>query len=414
MAVLEKNWKNRQTIYITIDEAFLFQIINLQLLQKNGLKIYGFQNNMFTVKKIDFKHVNEFIKLSYKIYKNNYYWVPQLDSENKKLLSNKNPYWKHAKKQLFLAYDEKNNIIGRIAGIIDYNYIKFQETEIGYFGFFECVDNVEVAKLLFNAVREWLAENNLNKMMGPMNPSTNDEVGFLCEGFDSCPKLLMPYTHKYYLDLVQKCGLTKIKELYAYNIPVALDDRIPRLNKALKIVQKRNPNITLKPFDKKNFKEELEDVIEVYNSAWEKNWGFVPWTREEFENIAKDLVYLADPNIIMLAYDKDKIVGMLIAVPDYNYVFKKMNGKIFPFGIFKFLYYRRKIQDLRLMIMGVKKEYRHKGIEAYMALEALINSVKGGYKNCELSWILDDNIMTQRTAEMMGGTIYKKYAVYGN
>ena len=125
-------------------------------------------------------------------------------------------------------------------------------------------------------------------------------------------------------------------------------------------------------------------------------------------------MYLADPNIIMLAYDKDKIIGMLVAVPDYNYVFKKMNGKIFPFGIFKFLYYRSKIQDLRLMIMGVKKEYRHKGIEAYMALEALINSVKGGYKNCELSWILDDNIMTQRTAEMMGGTIYKKYAVYEN
>ncbi len=370
---------------------------------------------MFTVKKIDFKHVNEFIKLSYKVYKNNSYWVPQLDSENKKLLStSKNPYWKHAKKQLFLAYDEKNNIVGRIAGIIDYNYIKFQETEIGYFGFFECIDNVEVAKLLFEAVREWLAENNLNKMIGPMNPSTNDEVGFLYEGFDSCPKLLMPYTHKYYLDLVQKCGLKKIKELYAYNIPVALDDRMPRLNKALKIVQKRNPNITLKTFDRKNFKKELEDIIEVYNSAWEKNWGFVPWTREEFENIAKDLVYLADPNIIMLAYDKDKIIGMLVAVPDYNYVFKKMNGKIFPFGIFKFLYYRRKIQDLRLMIMGVKKEYRHKGIEAYMALEALINSVKGGYKNCELSWILDDNIMTQRTAEMMGGTIYKKYAVYEN
>ena len=138
--------------------------------------------------------------------------------------------------------------------------------------------------------------------------------------------------------MVQKCGLTKIKELYAYNIPVALDDRMPRLTKALKIVQKRNSNITLKTFDRSNFKKELEDIIEIYNSAWEKNWGFVPWTREEFEAIAKDLVNLADPNTIMLACDGDKTIGMLIAVPDYNYVFKKMNGKLFPLGIFKFLW----------------------------------------------------------------------------
>ncbi len=369
---------------------------------------------MFTVKKIEFKDIDKFIKLSYQIYKDNPYWVPQLDSENKKMLSDKNPYWQHAKRQLFLAYDESKNIVGRIAAIIDYNYIKFQETEVGFFGFFECIDNVEVAKLLFEEAKSWLEENKIYKMMGPMNPSTNDEVGFLYEGFDSEPKILMPYTHKYYLNLAEACGLKKIKELYAYNIPVALDDRMPRLTKALKIVQKRNPGITLKTFDKKNYKQILEDVIDVYNSAWEKNWGFVPWTREEFVSIADTLVDLADPNIIMLAYDGEKVIGMLIAVPDYNYVFKKMNGKLFPFGIFKFLYYKNKIKDLRLMIMGVKKQYRQKGIEAYMSLEALINSVKGGYKNCELSWILEDNIMTQRTAEMMGGSIYKRYAVYGN
>lgn len=367
---------------------------------------------MFTVKKIDFKQINDFIKLPYKIYKDNPYWIPQLNSENKKLLSNKNPYWEHAKKQLFLAYDNNGNIVGRIAAIIDYNYISFQQTEIGYFGFFECIDNVEVAKLLFDCVKQWLSENKIFKMMGPMNPSTNDEVGFLYEGFDSCPKILMPYTQKYYLSLAQQCGLTKIKELYAYNIPVALDDRNIRLEKAAKIVQKRNPTITIKCFNKKNFKKDLEDVIEVYNSAWEKNWGFVPWTRKEFETIAKDLINLADLNIVMLACDGDKTIGILIAIPDYNFVLKKMNGKLLPTGFLKFLYYKRKIKDLRLMIMGVKKEYRQKGIESLMFLESLKNSVKGGYQNCELSWILDDNIMTQRSAQMMNGSLYKKYAVY--
>jgi len=366
------------------------------------------------VKKINFNQINAFINFSYKIYKGDSFWVPPLNSEIKKILSDKNPFWQHSKKQLFLAYDNDGNIVGRIAGIIDFNYIDFQKNEIGFFGFFECVNDLEVAKQLFNAVKEWLLENKLQKMMGPMNPSTNDEVGFLYDGFNSSPRIMMPYTHQYYISLAEQSGLTKIKELYAYDIPVALDDRMVRLNKALSIVKKRNPSITVRTFNKKDFKKDLADVMEIYNSAWEKNWGFVPWTNEEFVSIAKDLVTLLDENIVMIAYEQEKPIGMLVAAPDYNFVFKKLNGKLFPFGIFKFLYYRKKIKALRLMIMGVKKEYRKKGVEAYMSIEALQNAVKCGYKECELSWILDDNIMTQRTAEMMTGTLYKRYAVYGN
>ena len=335
-------------------------------------------------------------------------------SEIKKILSDKNPFWQHSKRQLFLAYDDNGIVVGRIAGIIDYNYIDFQKKDIGFFGFFESIDDLEVAQKLFDAVKDWLSENNLNKMMGPMNPSTNDEVGFLYEGFDSVPRIMMPYTHQYYISLAEKSGLIKIKELYAYDIPVALDERMVRLNKALNIVKKRNPNITVKNFNKNNFRKDLADVMEIYNSAWEKNWGFVPWTNDEFISIANDLVNLLDENIVMIAYENENPIGMLVAAPDYNFVFKKMKGRLFPLGILKFLYYRKKIKALRLMIMGVKKEYRKKGVEAYMSIEALKNAVKCGYKECELSWILDDNIMTQRTAEMMTGTLYKRYAVYGN
>ncbi len=369
---------------------------------------------MFTICEITNGKIDEFLKCPYEIYKGNPYWIPQLDRDMKMILSDKNPFWQHAKKALFLAYDDKGKPAGRIAAVIDYNYIKFQENEIGFFGFFECINNAEAAKQLFECAREFLAKNNIKKMMGPMNPSTNDEVGFLYEGFDSPAKIMMPYTHDYYIELAEKSGLKKIKELYAYEIPVALDGRMERLNKALNIVKKRNPTITLKTFEKKNFKKDLADVREIYNQAWEKNWGFVPWTDEEFEAIAKNLVGLVDEKIIILAYDGQKPAGMLIAIPDYNEVLKKLNGKLLPFGIFKFLYYKNKIKDLRLMIMGVKKEYRNKGIEAYMAGEALKNSVLGGYRNCELSWILDDNIMTQRTAEMMSGRLYKRYAVYSD
>lgn len=369
---------------------------------------------MFTIKEIKDNQIDEFIKCPYEIYKDNPFWVPQLDRDVKNILSDKNPFWQHAKRALFLAYDNNGKVIGRIAGIIDYNYIKFQENEIGFFGFFESINNVEVAKQLFDSVKHYLEKNNLHKMMGPMNPSTNDEVGFLYEGFDSSPRIMMPYTHKYYINLAEQAGLKKIKELYAYEIPVALDDRTVRLNKALNIVKKRNPTIIIRTFNKKNFKKDLSDVMEIYNSAWEKNWGFVPWTNEEFETIADSLVGLLDENIVMMAYDGQNPVGMLIAIPDYNFILKKLNGKLFPLGFLKFLYFKNKVKDLRLMIMGVKKEYRNKGIEAYMSGEALKNSVKSGYHVCELSWILDDNIMTQRTAEMMSGRLYKRYAVYSN
>jgi hypothetical protein len=369
---------------------------------------------MFTIKEIKNDKIDKFIKCPYEIYKGNPYWIPQLDRDMKMILSDKNPFWQHAKRALFLAYDDNKKIVGRIAGIIDYNYIEFQENEIGFFGFFECVNNVEAAKRLFACVENFLAENNIKKMMGPMNPSTNDEVGFLYEGFDSPARIMMPYTHKYYIDLAEQAGLKKIKELYAYEIPVALDDRMVRLNKALNIVKKRNPTITIRTFSKKNYKKDLADVMEIYNSAWEKNWGFVPWTNEEFETIADSLVGLLDEKIVMMAYDGENPAGMLIAIPDYNYILKKLNGKLFPFGFLKFLYFKNKVKDLRLMIMGVKKEYRNKGIEAYMAGEALKNSVSAGYENCELSWILDDNVMTQRTAEMMSGRLYKRYAVYSN
>ncbi len=199
-----------------------------------------------TVKKISCDKIDAFIKFPRKIYKDSPFWVPPLNSEVKKILSDKNPFWNHAKKQLFLAYDDNETVVGRIAGIIDYNYINFQKNEVGFFGFFESVNDLETAQKLFDCVKQWLAENNLLKMMGPMNPSTNDEVGFLYEGFDSSPRIMMPYTHKYYISLAEESGLKKIKQLYAYDIPVALDGRMERLNKALQIVKKRNPKILRK------------------------------------------------------------------------------------------------------------------------------------------------------------------------
>jgi hypothetical protein len=361
------------------------------------------------------KQFKQFIRFPRKIYAKISPWVQPLISDSIEILSeDKNPFWMHAKRQLFLAYDADNNVIGRIAAIVDYNYISFQNDRCGFFGFFECVNNVETAKGLFLAVEDWLKEQNITKMIGPMNPSTNDECGFLLEGFNLAPSLAMPYTPEYYLKLVEQSGFTKIKELYAYDMDVTEDSRVERLERVVAMAKKKLPMLKVRNMRKDSYEEDLKAAISIYNSAWEKNWGFVPWSDKEFAAIALKLKILIDHEMIIIATIEDVPVGMLIALPDYNQVLRKLDGKLFPLGILKFLYYRKKIDSLRLMVMGVIKEYRHKGIEAIMYERGLKNALRLGYKHCELSWVLDDNIMTQRTAEMMNGKLYKKYAIYGN
>ncbi|MDR1511505.1 MAG: hypothetical protein LBS15_01820 [Endomicrobium sp.] len=362
------------------------------------------------------KQFKEFVRLPWKIYSKNSLWVPPLISSLEDVFSKaRSPFWSHAKNRLFLAYDDSGNVIGRIVGIVDYNYIKFQNDECGFFGFFECFNNPKAAEALFFNVRDWLREQNVHKMMGPMNPSTNDECGFLLEGFDVPPSFMMPYTPQYYLQLAEKCGLRKIKELYAYDMDVAEDSRVYRLERAVTIVKRKLPTLKVKTMQRKgSLGKYLYDVVSIYNRAWEKNWGFVPWSNEEFIELASKLKVLMDPEMVIMATVASSPVGVLISLPDYNQVLKKLNGKLFPFGILKFLYYRKKINSLRLMVMGVLKEYRHKGIEAVMYEKGLKNAIRNGYKHCELSWVLDDNVMTQRAIEMMNGKICKKYAVYGD
>jgi hypothetical protein len=370
---------------------------------------------MKIIKVFSRKQLINFIRFPWKLYSKSCYWVPPLIFDTVKIFSKKNSFWRHADKQLFLAYDEHNNIVGRIAAIIDYKYILFQNSKCGFFGFFECIEDIQVAKELFNSVKVWLNERYIYKMLGPVNPSINSECGFLSEGFNSQPSFMMPYTHKYYLSLAEKCNLKKIKELYAYNMNIVNDYKlIEKLDKISLSVKKKNPNLKIKNINKSTFEKDLNDILLIYNRAWAKNWGFVPWDDIEILSISSKLKKIIDTKMIIICYISEKPVGMLIFVPDYNQIIKKLNGKLFPFGIFKFLYYKNKINNLRLMIMGVVDEYRFKGIEAVMYKEGLKNAIASGYKYCEFSWILDDNIMTNRSANNIGGKISKKYVLYGN
>jgi len=367
---------------------------------------------MLEVKIVETKNeLLEFIKFPWKIYKNDPYWVPQLISETKSIFdTKKNPFWKHSEYRLFLVKQDKE-ILGRVAGIIDRNYIQFQEELTGFFGFFECINDINVCEQLMFSVKNWLKIKGMKKILGPTSPSTNDEMGFLLEGFDSSPYLMMPYNPEYYLELITGVGFRKAKDLYAYNLT---QNSIPyeRLKKIVEAVTKKTPGLKIHNLNIKNFYKEIEFARNIYNSAWEKNWGFVPWTKEEFDYQSKKLKNLLLPETTLFATINDKPVGMLIAVPNYNCILKNLNGKLGPVELIKFLINKNKINTLRIMIMGVVKEYRNRGIEALLYYNVINNAIKKGFYEGELSWILEDNIMMTRSAEMLGGKLYKKYRVF--
>jgi GNAT superfamily N-acetyltransferase len=356
------------------------------------------------------KDLLDFIKFDRMIYKNDPYWVAPLVAERKALLTRKNPFWQHSERILFLA-KKGRNIVGKIEVAVDRNYIKFQEEECGFFGFFECLPDYEIAQRLLDTARGWLKAKGMKIMRGPFNPSTNDECGFLLEGFNSPPSIMMPHTHKYYLGFMEKYGLTKAKDLFAYLAPVQV--KTPeKLARLAEITRRKHPEVVIRPPDIKNFYEDVQKVKIVYNASWTKNWGFVPWTSEEFDVLAKQLKPLLVPEITYFAEIDDKPVGFLVALPDYNQVLKRLNGRMGPVEIVKFLIYRNKINRIRLMAMGICPEYRKRGIDALLVLESLKGAQVKGYKECECSWILEDNLLIQRLAEMMGGKIHKKYRIY--
>ena len=356
------------------------------------------------------KDTQDFLRLPWKIYKDNQYWVPPLLGEVKETLdTDKNPFWSHAKIKMYIA---RNNgePVGRIAAVIDDHHIKFHEEKTGFFGFFECIDDQEVAAGLWDHAKKWLLDNGMELMRGPVNPSMNDENAFLLEGFDLPPTVMMPYTHEYYLKLAEDYGLCKAKDLYAF-IKHAECGMPPRIEKMINRVRERTGVIT-RPFNMKKFEEDAEILKALYNDAWEKNWGFVPMTEEEMNLAAKKLKQFADPELVRFAEVKGQAVGVTVTVPDINQVLKRLNGKLGIIEMLKFVYYKRYITGVRSLIGGVRKEFRESGIIAVLFYDTEKAAVRRGYKWCEMGWNLEDNDLINKFDTAIGGKIYKKYRIY--
>ena len=355
-----------------------------------------------------------FIKLPWELYKGNPYWVPPLIFDVRKNLNPaKNPFFKHAEADLFLA-EKDGKLAGRIAAIKNDNHTDFHKDKAGFFGFFETIDDEDVSDLLFDTACEWVKNRGLDEIIGPVNPSTNDECGLLVDGFDSHPVFLMPYNPKHYINKIESFGFEKANDLYAYYIPseVINNEKVmAKLERMSDLIKKRYDVKTYR-INMKDLTNEVRKIEEIYNSAWESNWGFVPITTAEFDYMAESLKMVVDPDLVMFAEVAGKPAGFTLSLPDFNQVLKKMNGRLLPFGFLKILTGKRKIDFLRVIIMGVKPEYQKKGIDSVFYLETIKSGNKNNYTGAEISWVLEDNMPMRMTAEKLGAKIYKTYRIY--
>jgi GNAT superfamily N-acetyltransferase len=351
-----------------------------------------------------------FIRFPWEIYNGDRYWVPPIIKDQLLKFSPNHPFRFHAEMTLVLA-KRKGQIVGRIAGIVDHHYIDYHQERVGFFGFFESISDSQVAEALLSKVRGWLKEQGMEKMMGPMNPSTNDECGLLVEGFDTSPCFMMPYNPCYYPSLLEENGLKKVMDLYAYLLKESSFDQ-NRLVRITGRLGKREPRLHIRPINLRHFDEELKIVKEIYNQAWSKNWGFVPLTDEEINLLAKELKPLVVFDLVLFAYWGDEPVGFSVSLPDYNAVLKRLNGKVGLWGTLKFLYYSRRINRIRVMLLGVKPDFQKKGVESLLYFETFKRGIQRGYPQAECSWLLENNLLIQHGLKAMGGKRYKTYRIY--
>jgi len=351
-----------------------------------------------------------FVRFPLTLYRNDPFFVPPLISERMKFFSQDNPLFGFTEVTYFIARDDRGHVVGRVTAHINKRHKQFTGESTGFFGFFECVDDIEVAGGLMSAAESWLRERDADAIRGPYNFSTNEECGFLAEGFDRPPALMMPYTRPYYLDMMKELGYEPTRNLLAYEYAYGgtIPEHITRVSERIR----ERTGVTIRPVNMKYFEEDVATAFGIYNAAWEDNWGFIPMTEDEFRFQAADLKSAIDPSLVLLAEKDGAPIAFSLTLPDLNAVLKKMNGRLFPFGIFHFLFGRRSIHHVRVLALGVLSEYRRAGIDILLYHETFVNGLRRGYRSCEMSWILEENKLMRRAMERMGGKVTKVYRVY--
>jgi GNAT superfamily N-acetyltransferase len=355
-----------------------------------------------------------FIRFPYTIYRGDPNWVPHLEMERRDFIDpRKHPFFEFGQVELFLARRD-GQVVGRIAAVDNPRYNEFQKTNVGFFGLFECVNDVGVARALFEAAAAWLRAKGFTSVLGPMSYSTNHEVGLLIEGFSTPPSIMTTYNPPWYAALIEANGFTKAKDLYAWELSAS----VPPPEKVARVAEKirQREGVTVRPVNLKDFEGEVARVKAMYNKAWQDNWGFVPMTEHEFDHLARDLKQMVRSELVLLAEVKGEPVGFSLTLPDANEALKAANGRLttfgLPIGLAKLLLASRRIRRLRLILLGTVAGYRRRGLDAILYLDTLRTARELGFEGGEISWTLEDNHLVNRAIESMGGQRSKTYRVY--
>ncbi len=360
------------------------------------------------------RELREFILLPFRLYEGVEQWVPPLISERKRHLDRRNnPFFDHAEAEYFLAR-RGDRIVGRISAQVDRRFNEIHGNDWGQFGFFECENDPEVAVALLDSARDWLRERGRDHMIGPLDFSTNHECGLLVEGYELRPQILENWHHPYYRELLEGRGLVKAMDLYKWSLHVSGRGEVMPI--IFELAEKLEPEhgITIRGMRRRNMAAEIAGFMEIYNAAWEKNWGFVPLTASEIEHYAAELKPILDENWAMVAETKEgETVGVALTLPDYNQVLKKLGGRLLPFGWIRALREKRKIDTVRVFALGVKPEYQHTGVAAALYARHFEMAASTPQHGGEMGWILEVNKPMNKAMEAMGGEIVKIYRIYG-
>lgn len=363
------------------------------------------------------RELRRFVKLPLRLHRDHPQWVAPLNFERMQFLDrSRNPYFEHGEAEYFIA-ERDGEPVGRITAQVDQRWDEYQGGSDGMFGFFETVDDPAVAAALLDAASEWVAGHSRERILGPMDFTTNDELGLLVEGYELRPMILQPWHPPYYRELVEGRGFIKTMDLLMWWLALGdLKEGMkfhPAIHEAAEKVESEH-GIRIRNMNRRDLPNEVRRFMGVYNEAWGDNWGFVPVTEAEADFQAKNLKQVLDERWTMIAEREDgEVVGAALTLPDINQVMAKLNGRLLPFGWLRFLLGRRKIDRVRVFALGVKPAYQHTGVAAALYIRHLEEASPDGVYGGETGWILEVNEAMNRAMEGMGGKIVKRYRIYG-
>ncbi len=352
-----------------------------------------------------------FIKLPWSIYRNYPKWIPPLIIEMKhKLDPGKNPFFEYGQVKLFGVRSEFHEMVGRIAAIFNPVHCDIYRESTGFFGLFECINSADVARWLFTTANEYLSKFGCTHLAGPVNFNTNDESGLLVEGLDESPMLMCNYSPPYYAQLLSACGFSKVMDLLSYEARLGHIFPQKYLDVFKKVSEKNEINV--RPFNRNQLGQEIATIREIYNGSFTDVWGFVPLSSSEAEAIGKNFISFSDDELVWIAEYKNKPAGLILALPDVNEILKDINGRLFPFGIFRFLLRRRYIRGVRVIVLCVLPMFRSKGIEALLIHKVHQRILTGGYQRAEFSVVNENNLRMRNILENFGFHLTKRYRIY--